>query len=50
MLAVKEAVFPFNIFLGSDIVLGPEMRSTGEVMGLGKNFSEAFYKAYVATG
>jgi carbamoyl-phosphate synthase large subunit len=46
---VKEAVFPFNKFPGTDIILGPEMRSTGEVMGVGKTFSEAFGKATRAT-
>lgn len=43
--SVKEAVLPFDKFQGVDPVLGPEMRSTGEVMGIGKNFSEAFSKA-----
>ena len=43
--SVKEAVFPFNKFPGVDPVLGPEMKSTGEVMGVGKTFGEAFYKA-----
>jgi carbamoyl-phosphate synthase large subunit len=47
---VKESVFPFNKFPGSDIILGPEMRSTGEVMGVGSNFAEAFGKAVVAAG
>lgn len=47
---VKEAVFPFNKFPGTDIILGPEMRSTGEVMGVGKTFAEAFGKATRATG
>ncbi|HEX4976204.1 MAG TPA: carbamoyl-phosphate synthase large subunit, partial [Pseudomonadales bacterium] len=47
---VKEAVFPFNKFLGVDPILGPEMRSTGEVMGVGVSFAEAFLKASVATG
>ncbi|OOF69904.1 carbamoyl-phosphate synthase large subunit [Rodentibacter caecimuris] len=42
---VKEAVFPFIKFPGVDVILGPEMRSTGEVMGVGKTFSEAFLKA-----
>ncbi|MCI7352693.1 MAG: carbamoyl-phosphate synthase large subunit, partial [[Actinobacillus] rossii] len=42
---VKEAVFPFIKFPGVDTILGPEMRSTGEVMGVGKTFSEAFLKA-----
>lgn len=43
--SVKEVVLPFNKFPGIDPILGPEMRSTGEVMGIGKNFSLAFYKA-----
>ncbi|QCI18706.1 carbamoyl-phosphate synthase large subunit [Buchnera aphidicola] len=43
--SVKEAVLPFDKFQGVDPILGPEMRSTGEVMGIGKNFSEAFSKA-----
>jgi carbamoyl-phosphate synthase large subunit len=43
--SVKEAVFPFNKFPGIDPVLGPEMKSTGEVMGVGKTFAEAFAKA-----
>ena len=47
---VKEAVFPFNKFLGVDPILGPEMRSTGEVMGVGDSFAEAFLKASIATG
>lgn len=42
---VKEVVLPFNKFSGVNPILGPEMRSTGEVMGIGKNFSFAFYKA-----
>ena len=46
---VKEAVFPFNMFPEVDPVLGPEMRSTGEVLGLAKTFGEAFYKAEEAT-
>ncbi|NLP35846.1 MAG: carbamoyl-phosphate synthase large subunit [Clostridiales bacterium] len=47
---VKEAVFPFNTFPEVDPVLGPEMRSTGEVLGLSENFGEAFYKAQEAAG
>ena len=47
---VKEAVFPFNMFPEVDPLLGPEMRSTGEVLGLASNFGEAFYKAQEATG
>ncbi len=46
---VKEAVFPFNMFQEVDPVLGPEMRSTGEVLGLSSSFGEAFYKAQEAT-
>jgi carbamoyl-phosphate synthase large subunit len=46
---VKEAVFPFNMFQEVDPVLGPEMRSTGEVLGLSKYYGEAFYKAQEAT-
>jgi carbamoyl-phosphate synthase large subunit len=42
---VKEAVFPFNMFAGVDPLLGPEMRSTGEVLGLSESFGLAFYKA-----
>lgn len=48
--AVKEAVFPFNRFPGCDIVLGPEMKSTGEVMGLDDNFDMAFIKSQLASG
>ncbi|WP_026507000.1 carbamoyl-phosphate synthase large subunit [Butyrivibrio sp. MC2013] len=47
---VKEAVFPFNMFPEVDPVLGPEMRSTGEVLGLAKSTGEAFFKAEEATG
>lgn len=47
---VKEAVFPFSRFPGTDIILGPEMRSTGEVMGVGKTFAEAFGKSIIASG
>jgi carbamoyl-phosphate synthase large subunit len=47
---VKEAVFPFIKFSGVDIVLGPEMRSTGEVMGIGERFSMAFAKSQLAAG
>ena len=46
---VKEAVFPFNMFPEVDPVLGPEMRSTGEVLGLSASYGEAFYKAQEAT-
>ncbi len=48
--AVKEAVFPFIKFPGVDTVLGPEMKSTGEVMGIGASFGEAFYKSQRAAG
>ena len=48
--SVKEAVFPFIKFPGVDTILGPEMRSTGEVMGVGKSFSEAFVKSQLAAG
>jgi carbamoyl-phosphate synthase large subunit len=47
---VKSPVFPFNKFPGVDPTLGPEMRSTGEVMGVGENFGEAFAKAQVSAG
>ena len=47
---VKEAVFPFAKFLGVDPVLGPEMRSTGEVMGVGETFGEALFKSQLASG
>ncbi|MDT8427808.1 MAG: carbamoyl-phosphate synthase large subunit [Pseudomonadales bacterium] len=48
--AVKEAVFPFNKFPGVDPILGPEMKSTGEVMGVGKTFAEAFAKSQLGAG
>lgn len=48
MFAVKQSVFPFNKFPGADPILGPEMRSTGEVMGLGRTFAEAFSKTLEA--
>ncbi|MCY4044321.1 MAG: carbamoyl-phosphate synthase large subunit [Cellvibrionales bacterium] len=48
--SVKEAVFPFAKFQGVDPILGPEMKSTGEVMGIGENFSEAFAKAHAGAG
>ena len=47
-VSVKEAVLPFDKFQGSDVVLGPEMRSTGEVMGIDNNFDKAFAKAQIA--
>lgn len=49
-VAVKEAVFPFNRFPGVDIVLGPEMKSTGEVMGIDVDFGMAFLKAQLGAG
>ena len=49
-MCVKESVFPFNKFLGNDTVLGPEMRSTGEVMGMDADFGRAFAKAQMAAG
>ncbi|MDA0587284.1 MAG: carbamoyl-phosphate synthase large subunit [Planctomycetota bacterium] len=49
-VSVKESVFPFNRFLGVDIVLGPEMRSTGEVMGIYENFPIAFAKSQIGAG
>ena len=48
--SVKEAVFPFNKFPGVDPILGPEMKSTGEVMGVGNTFGEAFVKSQLAAG
>ncbi|MEO6959196.1 MAG: carbamoyl-phosphate synthase large subunit [Burkholderiaceae bacterium] len=48
--SVKEAVFPFIKFPGVDTILGPEMKSTGEVMGVGKSFGEAFIKSQLASG
>ncbi len=48
--SVKEAVFPFNKFPGVDTILGPEMKSTGEVMGVGRTFGEAFVKSQLAGG
>ncbi len=49
-VSVKEAVFPFARFRGVDTMLGPEMRSTGEVMGVDRDFARAFYKAQAAAG
>ncbi len=49
-VAVKEAVFPFARFPGVDVILGPEMRSTGEVMGLDSNFGRAFAKSQLGSG
>jgi carbamoyl-phosphate synthase large subunit len=48
--SVKEAVFPFIRFPGADPILGPEMKSTGEVMGVGRSFGEAYAKAQLASG
>jgi carbamoyl-phosphate synthase large subunit len=48
--SVKEAVFPFIKFPGADTILGPEMKSTGEVMGVGLTFAEAFVKSQIASG
>jgi len=47
---VKEPVFPFNKFPGADPILGPEMKSTGEAMGVGESFGEAYYKAQLGGG
>src|SRR4029079_15016556 len=49
-VSVREAVLPFDRFEGSDAVLGPEMRSTGEVMGVARDFPTAFAKAQAAAG
>jgi carbamoyl-phosphate synthase large subunit len=49
-VSVKEAVFPFNKFAGTDPILGPEMRSTGEVMGISDSFGSAFAKAQLGAG
>src|SRR5579864_8035064 len=48
--SVKEVVFPFSKFPGVDVILGPEMRSTGEVMGIDENFPLAFAKSQIAAG
>jgi carbamoyl-phosphate synthase large subunit len=48
--SVKESVFPFRKFSGADPILGPEMKSTGEVMGVGRSFGEAYAKAQLASG
>ncbi|MCC6680527.1 MAG: carbamoyl-phosphate synthase large subunit [Phycisphaeraceae bacterium] len=48
--SVKESVFPFNKFPGVDVILGPEMRSTGEVMGIDADFAHAFAKSQIAAG
>ena len=49
-IAVKESVLPFSRFSGVDVILGPEMKSTGEVMGIDTNFGTAFFKSQVAAG
>ncbi|TRZ48038.1 carbamoyl-phosphate synthase large subunit, partial [bacterium] len=49
-VAVKESVFPFNRFPGVDVILGPEMKSTGEVMGIDKDFAHAYIKSQIAAG
>ncbi len=49
-IAVKESVFPFNKFAGVDTILGPEMKSTGEVMGIDSTFGSAFWKSQLAAG
>src|SRR4051812_46655994 len=49
-VSVKEAVLPFNRFPGADALLGPEMKSTGEVMGVARDFAAAFGKAQAAAG
>jgi carbamoyl-phosphate synthase large subunit len=49
-IAIKKSVFPFNRFPGTDIILGPEMKSTGEVMGIDDDFGSAFAKAHMAAG
>ena len=49
-VAVKESVFPFNRFPGVDIILGPEMKSTGEVMGIARDFGQAYIKSQIAAG
>jgi carbamoyl-phosphate synthase large subunit len=49
-IAVKESVLPFSRFSGVDIILGPEMKSTGEVMGIDQTFGMAFYKSQIAAG
>ena len=48
--SVKEAVFPFAKFPGVDPILGPEMKSTGECLGIAKTFNEALYKAFIGAG
>ena len=50
MYAIKAPVFPFNKFPNTDVLLGPEMKSTGEVMGMDSNFGVAFAKSRIASG
>jgi len=50
MYAVKEAVFPFNKFPNTDVILGPEMKSTGEVMGIDEDFYLAYFKSQIGAG
>ena len=50
LVAVKMPVFSFEKIKGADISLGPEMKSTGECLGIGRNFNEALYKAFVGAG
>ncbi len=50
LISIKEAVLPFSRFPGADIILGPEMKSTGEVMGIAPTLGEAYYKAMIAAG
>ena len=49
-MAVKESVFPFARFAGVDVILGPEMKSTGEVMGIADDYASAFAKSQLAAG
>src|SRR5262249_23960020 len=49
-IAVKESEFPFIKFPGVDVLLGPEMKSTGEVMGIDRDFSKAYLKSHIAAG
>ncbi len=49
-IAIKEAVFPFHKLIGADLVLSPEMKSTGEVMGISRNYGKSFAKAQMAAG
>jgi carbamoyl-phosphate synthase large subunit len=49
-VAVKESVFPFSRFPGVDVILGPEMKSTGEVMGIDRDFGQAYIKSQLAAG